>query len=324
MIAIAQQVTALQHALRAPSVHNTQPWRWRLGTTAVDLFADPARHLPATDPEQRDLLLSCGAALHHLVIALAHDGYVAQVVRMPDVEDSTHLARVTVGGGRPDPRDVDLFNAIADRHTDRRRMSHRPVPAPLLSTLADAAGGFDVLLVPASGVREQFAAALADAAERQRWVPGYAAELQIWTRRYPGGRDGIPTSAIAAPPSGLTGPSGLRRFPHAGLSQPLPRPGHGLPDDAAEFFVFATDDDRPEDRLRAGEALSAVLLTATRHGLATTPLSQGTEIAASQETLRRIVGIPEHPQMVLRVGWAAADAGELSPTPRRDVTSVMA
>ena len=158
---------------------------------------------------------------------------------------------------------------------------------------------------------------------------GYAAELQIWTRRHRGGRDGIPITAIAAPPSGLTEPSELRHFPHAGLSQPparreLPSPEHGLPDDAAEFFVLATDDDRPEDRLRAGEALSAVLLTATHHRLASTPLSQATEIAASRERLRRVVDIPEQPQIVLRVGWPATSAEELSRTPRRDIASVMA
>jgi len=124
-------------------------------------------------------------------------------------------------------------------------------------------------------------------------------------------------------PTGLPGPSGLRRFPHAELAQPMPPLGHGLPDDAAAFLVLATADDQPEDRLRAGEALSSVVLTATRAGLATTPLSQATEVTTSRELLREVVGIPEQPQLVLRVGWAATRAAELPDTPRRDLASVL-
>ena len=103
----------------------------------------------------------------------------------------------------------------------------------------------------------------------------------------------------------------------------MPPAGHGLPDDAGVFFVLATADDRAEDRLRAGEALSTVLLTATRAGLATTPLSQATEVAASRDLLRQVVGIPEQPQLVLRVGWPATHAAELPDTPRRDLASVL-
>jgi len=65
------------------------------------------------------------------------------------------------------------------------------------------------------------------------------------------------------------------------------------------------------------------LLTATRQGLATTPLSQATEVATSRELLREVVGIPEQPQLVLRVGWAATRAAELPDTPRRDLASVL-
>ncbi len=323
MIATVELATAVEHALRAPSVHNTQPWRWRLGANTVELFADTGRHLIATDPERRDLVLSCGAALHHLVTVLAHAGHSAHVERLPDAEDSAHLATVVVGDGPPDPADANLFPAIARRHTERRRMSHRPVPPRLLQELVDAAGRADALLVPAHGVRDRFVAALADAAERQRWTPGYTAELQIWTRRYVGARDGVPSAAVANTPTGLPGPSGLRQFPRAELNQPLPLPGHGLSDDAAEFFLLATDADQQVDRLRAGEALSAVLLTATRAGLASTPLSQGTEVAVSRETLRRLVGITEHPQLVVRVGWPATSAGELPTTPRRDLRTVL-
>jgi nitroreductase len=327
-----QLAEAVRHALRAPSVHNTQPWRWRIDDGddddtggRVELYADLNRHLSATDPQRRDLVISCGAALHHLLVALAHVGLRATVVRMPDPEDLTHLATVVIDGpleGAVGP-DADLVPAIHRRHTDRRRFSHRPVPSALIRGLVDAAARTDVLLVPVERPHERFTAVLADAAARQRWIPGYPAELQIWTRRHGGAHDGIPPTAIANAPVGLAKPSGLRRFPHAQLSQPLPLAGHGLPDDAAAFLVLATDDDAPVDRLRAGEALSAVLLAATRAGLATTPLSQATEVAATRDLLRRVVGIPEHPQLVLRVGWPATHAAELADTPRRDLAAVL-
>ena len=327
MIPTSQLAEAVQHALRAPSVHNTQPWRWRVNSTdgVVELYADLDRHLQATDPERRDLLISCGAALDHLVVALAHAGLLTTTHRLPDPADPAHLATVRVVG----PRDAsstavaNLFPAIHRRHTDRRRFSHRPVPPGLIHGLVDAAARADVLLAPVDQAQERFAAVLVDAAGRQRWTPGYPAELQVWTRRHGATRDGIPATAIAHPPTGLPGPSGLRRFPHAELNQPAPSAINGLPDDAAVFLVLATADDRPEDRVRAGEALSAVLLTATRAGLATTPLSQATEIAATRDVLRKVLGIAEQPQLVLRVGWPATHAAELADTPRRDLASVL-
>ena len=103
-----QLAEAVRHALRAPSVHNTQPWRWRIDDGddddtggRVELYADLNRHLYATDPQRRDLVISCGAALHHLLVALAHIGRRATVLRMPDPEDPTHLATVVIGGAPP-------------------------------------------------------------------------------------------------------------------------------------------------------------------------------------------------------------------------------
>ena len=189
-----QLSAAVEHALRAPSVHNTQPWRWHIDNDdgVVELYADRGRHLSATDPEGRDLLISCGAALDHLVVALAHEGLQATIRRFPDPENSTHLATVTVGASRDgdDAARAGLFRAIHRRHTDRRRFSHRPVPPRLVQDLVVAAARADVLLVPVQHARERFEAVLVDAADRQRLTPGYPAELQIWTRRYGGARDG--------------------------------------------------------------------------------------------------------------------------------------
>jgi nitroreductase len=315
-------VAAVEHALLAPSVHNTQPWRWRIRGDRVELHADRGRHLAATDPDGRDLLLSCGAALHHLRVALAARGLAAAVERLPDPEDSDHLATVTVADAPADAADAALFRATLRRRTDRRRMSHRPVPAAVLEDLVAAARHGGAELVPGTdpGLRDRIVDALVEAAERQRWAPGYGAELQLWTRRTPGGRDGVGVASIA--PTLEEGSTPMRTFPsHGRLAQPRPAPGQGGDEDAAELLVLVTPADGPADRLRAGEALSAVLLAATGHGLATTPLSQATEVAPAREALGRT--LPGHPQIIVRVGWPASTAEELPSTPRRDLRSVL-
>src|SRR5688572_15759901 len=90
---------AVALATRAPSLHNTQPWRWAFDERTVHLRADRLHWLPATDPEGRDLLLSCGAALHHLRVALAARGVATEVQRFPDPADPDHLATLRLSLG---------------------------------------------------------------------------------------------------------------------------------------------------------------------------------------------------------------------------------
>jgi nitroreductase len=316
---------AIEHALRAPSVHNTQPWRWRSRADTVELHADWDRHLVATDPDRRDLILSCGAALHHLQVALAARGLAVQVRRMPDAEDRGHLATIAVRLGPADAADAALFGAIDDRRTDRRRMSHRPVPAGHLQALVRQARRTGALLLPVTDpvMRQRLTATLTDA-HRQESTPGYAAELRQWTHRYVAGRDGVSATNVTVPPVTLTGVSLLRRFPGGSLTQPQPSPGDGPADDAAELLVIVTPHDDPLDWLHAGEATSAVLLAATELGLATTPLSQPLEVEATRHALRwDVLRVPEHPQLVIRVGWPATGGAELPSTARRELRSVL-
>jgi len=119
MTRIPQLDEAVKHALRAPSVHNTQPWRWHIDTAdgVVELYADQGRRLSATDPDGRDLLISCGAALDHLVVTLAHAGLQATTLRFPDPENSAHLATVQVSG----TRDAEAADGIPSPRSHRRR-----------------------------------------------------------------------------------------------------------------------------------------------------------------------------------------------------------
>ena len=120
--------TVLALAARAPSVHNSQPWRWRVGDRRLHLHSDPSLHLPATDPDQRDLTLSCGAALHHCVVALAAMGWQAKVQRFPNPVDERHVAAIEVSRHGCSELDITLAAAIPRRRTDRRLYSSWPVP----------------------------------------------------------------------------------------------------------------------------------------------------------------------------------------------------
>ncbi|WP_214364411.1 Acg family FMN-binding oxidoreductase [Pseudonocardia sp. H11422] len=313
---------AVELALRAPSVHNTQPWRWRIGRDHVELHADRNRQLVGTDPDGRDLMISCGAALHHLRVALAGLGAATDVERLPDPEDRDHLATVRTRTGPPDRTEAALFGQLGRRHTDRRPFSSRPVPPATLSALGERAAKLGASLHPIidAQARQRLETVLAEAAARQPYIFGYPAELAIWTRRYAGARDGVPPSALPGPGARAEGP-GLRRFPTGRLTAPQDVDPN---DDAGVLMVLTTPRDDELDRLRAGEATSAVLLAATRSGLASVPLSQSLEVVATREQLRRdVLGVPDEPQLVIRVGWAREGAAALAETPRRRLTSVL-
>jgi nitroreductase len=313
---------AIEYAVRAPSVYNSQPWRWRIDPNRVDLFADQDRHLLAIDPDRRDLLLSCGAALHHLVVGLAGLGCSARVDRFPDPEDSDHLARVTPVDSRPSPDDVRLVAAIARRHTDRRRFGAHPVDGALLDVLVGRAAdcGADLHVVAAGDARTQLMALITSSATLQRQQTGYAAELARWTGRYAAAGDGIRSDTVASG-IGLPGEVPMRPFPRASLAQ---SPHSFEHEDASVLMVLSS---RTGDRLgalQAGEATSAVLLTATDLGLATTPLSQPLEVANTREAIgAHIVGPQLFPQIVLRVGWTQSGSPDLVPTSRRNIQHVV-
>ena len=128
--------TVMGLASRAPSVHNTQPWRWRLDAASVRLYSDESRQLPNTDPDGRDLILSCGAALHHCVVALAAVGWRSKVTRLPNPTDPRHLATIELSPHPADSVDIALAAAIPRRRTDRRYYSCWPVPVGDVALMA--------------------------------------------------------------------------------------------------------------------------------------------------------------------------------------------
>ncbi|WP_369794423.1 NAD(P)H nitroreductase [Kutzneria sp. 744] len=313
--------SAVALAARAPSIHNSQPWRWQSGDTSLHLYADASRLLSATDPDGRDLMLSCGAALHHLQVASAASGWATRVHRFPNPNQPDHLASVEFLPREPSRDDVALAASIQRRRTDRRRYTSWPVPAELLDDLARTAGTFGTVLMPATEPddRYQLVKALAEASIRQEADVAYAAELATWTGRSPFVTEGVPATNI---PTGERrhGDTTMRAFPNGQLADA----GSRWEEDAGELLVLATSADNADARLRAGEAMSSVLLWATDFRMATCPLSQALEVETTRNLVRdRVLDGFGVPQIVLRVGWAPVNAAPLPATPRRPVDDIL-
>ena len=151
------QVTTrmVELACLAPSIHNTQPWAWRLSGVEAWLYADLDRQLRVEDPQGRNLVISCGAALHHFQLAARALGWSADVERIPDPDNLTALAHVRL---RRDPRpdQVGVLDALRTRCTDRRRFTSWPVPPERLETLCEEARDREAAAVPVLDLAARF------------------------------------------------------------------------------------------------------------------------------------------------------------------------
>ena len=303
-------------ATRAPSVHNSQPWHWRVGPHSLNLYADPSRHLPRTDPDRRDLLLSCGAALHHCTVALAAMGWRAKIRRVPDPAEPDHLAAIEMVSQAPGELDVMLAAAITRRRTDRRTYSSWPVPWGDIALMGARAARAGVMLRQIEQV-PRLGEILAESVSRHAGDAGYLTELNAWSGRH-GSVAGVPARNTPAPEPSAAIPA--RVF--AGPSLPQP-PRSRAEQDSGVVIALGTESDDGLARLRAGEATSLVLLSATAMGLATCPMTEPLEIPETRAAVRAdVFGTSGYPQMLVRAGWAAVDADPLPSTPRRPLPEV--
>ena len=306
-------VAGLLHAATlAPSMHNTQPWGFRVrrASQEIELYADPARMLGYSDPRGRAVHLACGAALMNLRIAVVMAERQPLVTLLPDRGQPLLLATLRLGGRyRPTEAERELHAAIPARHTNRRPFSNRPVPPGVLAELVTAArleGA--VLHLPGQEETHRLLRLVADAERDLLAEPGYRAELAQWV----GGqrdRDGIPDSALGPRDPGR--PTPVRDF------------GTGAADydwfeETPQLAVLATATATPLGWLRAGQALQRVLLTATVHGIAASPLTQPLETADAW-LVRDPLSVNESPQMILRLGYGLP----VPATPRRPVAEVL-
>ena len=312
---------AVELACRAPSLHNSQPWRWIADDASLDLFADAGRLMPAADPQGREITLSCGAALDHLTVAMSAAGWDTTVTRFPDPYKPFHLATI---GFRPattdanDPRRARA-DAILRRRTDRRRFDPPADWARLEIALRQAMIPYHVMSdVVLDDARPHLAEASRLTQQIRENDPSYEAELQWWTSPL-AAHEGVPQSALVSATEAAR-VDVAREFPTAAQGQQV----NDDRVDQSKIVVLSTHhEDARLDVLRCGEALSALLLECTMAGMATCTLTHMTELAPSRELIRKLTGQQGLPQLLVRIGQApGADGAAPGRTPRRPIGEV--
>ncbi len=311
---------AVALACRAPSLHNTQPWRWTLDSSEVHLFADRLRVVLSTDSTGREVLLSCGAVLDHFRVAMAAAGWDTTVERFPDPHDPDHVAALKFT-----PMSIvtdaqrERADAILSRRTDRLPFEAPPewpsMEVRLRQTVIPHHVMTDIVL---DRDRPMLAEASRLTEQLRTCDPSYQSELNWWTSPFVLA-DGVPQTALVSD-SEAGRVDVARTFPSA-------RPTERRPDisvDRSKIIVLSTShEDARCDVLRCGEALSAVLLECTIAGLATCTLTHMTEVAPSRDVIRQLMGQTGSPQLLIRIGIAPSDDQQPPATPRRPVTEIL-
>ncbi|MFI7065275.1 Acg family FMN-binding oxidoreductase [Kribbella sp. NPDC050124] len=304
----------LRAAVAAPSMHNTQPWRFRFDAWAVEVFRVRERELPAEDPDRRMLYLSLGAAVFNLRVEAAARGYASQVRHLTDQRRPDLVAVIELGGPRSDRIEL-LAPYVLHRRTNRQPFTGQRVPGQVRAELELSARvegaelrwldhldhGWWLRMVTndAAATDDQDEARTA---ERRHWVGG---DRDV---------DGVPFSALG--PKATGGASVVRDLAATAGDEARPVASFEY---EPQLAVLATRYDGPIEWLRAGQALERVLLEATAHGVSTSLLNQAIE----HEDLRRQIDDPlgpqTSPQTVIRFGYGP----EVPPTPRRPLADVV-
>ncbi|KLO33511.1 Acg family FMN-binding oxidoreductase [Mycobacterium haemophilum] len=310
---------ALLLACRAPSVHNSQPWRWVLEGAVLRLFVDPRRWVRSTDRSGREAIISCGAVLDHLRIAMVAAGWQANIDRFPNPNNRDHLASVEFS---PLEFVTDAqrkrAEAILQRRTDRLPLglptywaSFEPV---LRSSIDESIAMLDVL---ADELRPQLAEASQLTEALRRDDVSYHAELQWWTSPF--------ALAEGVPPDAL--PSVLERQ-RVDVARDFPARSNAerrveVAVDWSKILVLSTAEDSRAEVLGCGEVLSTVLLECTMAGMATCTLTHLIELDESRDIVRGLIGERGEPQVLIRVGIAPPMEELPAATPRRPLDDVL-
>jgi hypothetical protein len=320
MSSSSQIERAVACAVRAPSLHNSQPWRFQRHGMSLLVWADHSRALVAEDPRGRELVISCGGAIRHLALGLRAEGFEVVTDLLPSPKGEPDLLAIVaiVGEREPTAAEMALYRATSSRHTERAPFSNEKVEASVLDRIGELARQQHCSLDILEGEDVLELAVLTDRADvLLKLDPTVQVELHTWTTSQLEPLEGVPRDATPGPVELRGSPVRLRDFgsdtePASSLDPP--------PVENPTILLLTSAEDDVLAWLRAGWALSDILLTLTVLGLAASPMTQSLQVPWVRSELRQGLHLWSHPQMVLRVGYPT---GTSPRTSRRPVSAVL-
>jgi nitroreductase len=313
---VATRTAALiDAALLAPSSHNTQPWLFHVEDGRIELRADFTRALPVNDPFDRELVISCGAALVNLLLAARNAGLDPVVDLIPEHDDPELMAVVTLrAGGLPTSEEEAMCEAVTMRRTHRDAFTDDPVDPAALRAMIDAArdGSIALTVVEDAELRARIAALVLAGDRRQFNDPHWRRELALWMHARRSG-DGLPVGTVA-------GGATRAVVSHLDLGPRVGAKDANLVDTAPVLAVLTSANDCRETWLRAGQSLERALLIGAWNGVQAGFVNQPCQVSDLRSQLRVLLPKMAYPQMILRLGYPR---GPVASSPRRTREAVL-
>ncbi len=315
---------AVRCAVMAPSSHNSQPWQFKILNDGLMLMLDRRRALPVVDPYDREMIISCGAALFNTRVALAYAGKQARIDVLPDSMDEDLLVRIALDGDELVSQDgalASLYPAISKRMTNRSAYFAESISPEVIAKLDDAARVEWAKLSTATATNDREAiATLVAAADLLQFADvRFRRELASWLHPAREG-DGLAafsgemkkTLDFATPLAALV----VRTFD---VGNGVAAKDKALAAGSPLLACISTTTDDAAAWLAAGQALQRVLLTATANGLDASYLNQPIEVEEFRSALAEMMRAEKFPQLLIRIGRGLPQTH----SPRRELREVI-
>lgn len=313
----------VKYAILAPSGHNTQPWLFEVNEDemCINLYADRTRALPVIDPDDTELIISCGTALQNLVTAMNYFEYYAEIDFFPSETDNDFLAKIRpMIGYEPDSSDKKIFNAIKNRHTNRMPFADDKIDGYKLDKLKSVVSEekVNLFIIEGEQLREEVIKVIEQGDKIQAANKSFCRELAQWVHpNRTNSKDGIPGYAFGMGDLISFGsPFFIGNLNWGDIQAGRDR---NLVKGSPVLALIESKNNKPIDWLHTGMALEKLLLKASSEGIAASYLNQPIEVPELKEKLKQLLGLKGHPHLIIRMGYGK----EVKPTPRRDVEEVL-
>ena len=307
------------YASKAPSGHNTQPWKFHITDSTITVLPNLDVALPVVDRNNRELFISLGCAVENLCIAASYFGYTTHIIECSIEAIILELTKnaLTI--------EDSLFHQIEKRQTNRNIYNGNKISDGILQQLQSIPkeNGIQFYFTEIStSFANTITQYIMKGNEIQMTDIAFKNELLSWMR--------FNKKQVEATHNGLS----YLVFGNPPLPRILARPIVSLflkpnaqnksdrkkIDSSSHFVVCATQRDTIEEWINLGRTLQRFLLKVTEIGISYAFLNQPCEVAALAFDLREKLPVnKEHPTLIMRIGYAK----QIPYSPRKKIETLL-